>query len=70
MRINDKLNQKAMAKFGKQNQDEFLRKAILMAVTDIGRPKNVVVDRDGNLEVTDIDYDARGKLMVVQPGTD
>lgn len=66
MRINDKLNQKAMAKFGKQNPDEFLRKAIIMAVTHIGQTKNVVVDREGNLEVTVTDYDARGKIMVVQ----
>lgn len=66
MKINDKLNQKAREKFGAQNPDEFLRKAILMAITHIGQPKNVVVDKDGNLEVTDIDYDARGKLMVIQ----
>lgn len=66
MRINDKLSQKAKEKFGKQNPDEFLRKAIIMAVTHIGQPKNVVVDKDGNLEVTDIDYDARGKLMVIK----
>lgn len=66
MRINDKLNQKAKEKFGVQNPDEFLRKAILMAITDIGQPKNVVVDREGNLEATVTDYDARGKLMVIK----
>lgn len=66
MKINDKLSQKAKEKFGAQNPDEFLRKAILMAITYIGQPKNVVVDREGNLEVTVTDYDARGKIMVVQ----
>ena len=66
MNINDKLNQKAKAKFGGQNPDDFLRKAILMAITHIGQPKNVVVDRKGNLEVTVTDYDARGKLMVIK----
>lgn len=64
--IVDKLNQKAKEKFGVQNPDEFLRKAILMAITDIGQTKNVVVDREGNLEVTVTDYDARGKLMVIK----
>lgn len=64
--IVDKLSSKAKEKFGAQNPDEFLRKAILMAITHIGQPKNVVVDREGNLEVTVTDYDARGKLMVVQ----
>lgn len=66
MRINDKLNQKAKEKFGAQNPDKFLRKAILMAITHIGHPKSVVVDWEGNLDVTLIDYDARGKIMVVQ----
>ena len=64
--VNDKLSQKAKEKFGKQDPDGFLRKAILMAITHIGKAQNVVVDRDGSLEVAETDYDTRGKLMVVQ----
>lgn len=64
--IVDKLSSKAKEKFGAQNPDEFLQKAILMSITHIGQPKNVVVDKNGNLEVTVTDYDARGKLMVIQ----
>ena len=64
--IADRLSSKAKEKFGAQNPDEVLRKAILMAITHIGKAQNVVVDRDGSLEVTVTDYDARGKIMVVQ----
>ena len=50
--IADRLSSKAKEKFGAQNPDEVLRKAILMAITHIGKAQNVVVDRDGSLEVT------------------
>lgn len=64
--IVDKLSSKAKEMFGHQNPDELLRKAILMSITHIGKPKNMVVDKSGNLDVTVNDYDARGKIMVVQ----